>query len=56
MGAAVVNGALAYEIDARQIPCNWSTGFVPLGKSFPYQQPAVSNYDQVVLLNPGLTQ
>lgn len=52
----VVNGALAYEIDARQIPRNWSTGFVPLGKSFPYEKPAVNNYDQVVSLNSGLTQ
>lgn len=52
----VVNGALAYEIDARQIPHTWSTGFVPLGKSFPYQQPAVNNYDQVVSLNAGLTR
>ncbi|MGC8548321.1 MAG: purine nucleoside permease [Acidobacteriaceae bacterium] len=52
----VVNGSLAYEIDARQIPRDWSTGFVPLGKSFPYQQPAANNYDQVVSLNPGLTQ
>lgn len=52
----VINGALAYEIDARQIPRNWSTGFVPLGKSLPYQQPAVNSYNQVVSLNPGLTE
>ena len=52
----VINGDLAYEIDARQIPRNWSTGFVPLGKSFPYQKPAVNSYNQVFSLNRGLTQ
>jgi purine nucleoside permease len=35
----VVDGDLAYEIDAREIPQNWSTGYVPLGRSMPYQQP-----------------
>ena len=52
----VINGDLAYEIDARQIPRNWSTGFVPLDRSFPYQKPAVNNYSQVFSLNPGLTE
>lgn len=52
----VVNGDLAYEIDARQIPPNWPTGYVPLGKSVPYQRPAVDNYNQVALLNAGLTR
>src|SRR6202011_3144089 len=28
----VVDGDLAYEIDARQIPEKWTTGYVPLGK------------------------
>ena len=35
----VVDGDLAYEIDAREIPANWKTGFVPLGKAVPYQEP-----------------
>jgi purine nucleoside permease len=35
----VVDGDLAYEIDAREIPQNWPTGYVPLGRSTPYQQP-----------------
>ncbi len=35
----VVDGDLAYEIDAREIPKDWSTGYVPLGRSMPYQQP-----------------
>jgi purine nucleoside permease len=35
----VVDGDLAYEIDAREIPAGWKTGFVPLGKATPYQEP-----------------
>ena len=36
----VVDGDLAYEIDARQIPRGWSTGYVPFGRSRPYQGPS----------------
>jgi purine nucleoside permease len=35
----VVDGDLAYEIDARQIPADWPTGYVPLGKANPYEEP-----------------
>lgn len=35
----VVDGDLAYEIDAREIPADWDTGYVPLGHHRPYQQP-----------------
>lgn len=35
----IVDGDLAYEIDSREIPPNWKTGFVPLGKATPYQEP-----------------
>lgn len=35
----IVDGDLAYEIDAREIPKNWSTGYVPLGRTAPYQKP-----------------
>jgi purine nucleoside permease len=35
----VIDGDLAYEIDAREIPQGWSTGYVPLGRSSPYRQP-----------------
>src|SRR5271154_3908965 len=34
-----VDGDLAYEIDAREIPTSWKTGFVPMGKTVPYQEP-----------------
>jgi purine nucleoside permease len=35
----VIDGDLAYEIDAREIPQDWPTGMVPLGKTKPYEQP-----------------
>ena len=36
----VIDGDLAYEIDAREIPKDWSTGYVPMRKATPYEQPA----------------
>lgn len=35
----VVDADLAYEIDAREIPNGWSTGYVPLGRTSPYAPP-----------------
>ena len=35
----VVDGDLGHEIDAREIPATWKTGFVPLRKAVPYEQP-----------------
>lgn len=35
----VVDGDLAHEIDAREIPAGWKTGFVPLRKAVPYEMP-----------------
>jgi purine nucleoside permease len=35
----VIDGDLAYEIDAREIPADWPTGMVPLRKATPYEQP-----------------
>jgi purine nucleoside permease len=35
----VIDGDLAFEIDAREIPKDWSTGYVPLGRTAPYQKP-----------------
>src|SRR5579863_4278944 len=35
----VIDGDLAYEIDAREIPKDWPTGYVPLHKTKPYAQP-----------------
>src|SRR5579864_5205628 len=35
----VIDGDIGYEIDARQIPADWPTGFVPLRRKTPYEQP-----------------
>jgi len=50
----VVDGDLAYEIDAREIPPAWPTGYVPLRKSVPYEQPVTPPDGQVYELNHSL--
>ncbi len=40
----IVDGDLAHEIDAREIPKDWKTGYVPLGKSTPYEQPRTARF------------
>ncbi|HEX7157593.1 MAG TPA: purine nucleoside permease, partial [Edaphobacter sp.] len=40
----VVDGDLAHEIDAREIPKDWTTGYVPLGKSTPFEQPRTARF------------
>ncbi len=50
----VVDGDLAYEIDARQIPERWTTGYVPLGKGSPFEEPANNQFGQAYTLNPAL--
>jgi purine nucleoside permease len=50
----VVDGDLAYEIDARQIPPEWSTGFVPLRRGRPYELPVDDNYGESYTLNEAL--
>src|SRR4029077_6117839 len=51
-------GDLAYEIDAREIPKEWSTGYVPFGRSSPFELPAppADSISGVNLfhLNPGI--
>jgi purine nucleoside permease len=59
MGSAVwadhvIDGDIAFEIDARQIPANWTTGYVPLRKGTPYEQPADDTYGEAYTLNPQL--
>ena len=55
----IVDGDLAYQIDAREIPSGWSTGYVPFGRNTPYEpppQPFFSNdVQQVYKLNASLT-
>ncbi len=62
MGSAVwaryvVDGGLAHELDAREIPDNWSTGYIPLGSSRPFDHNGhPTNPSQVFELNRGLAQ
>ena len=50
----IVDGDLGHEIDAREIPQDWSTGYVPLRKSVPYEQPATPPDGQMYELNSSL--
>jgi purine nucleoside permease len=51
----VLDSDLAYEIDAREIPKDWPTGYVPLNRATPYEQPARSGADgEMYSLNPQL--
>jgi purine nucleoside permease len=50
----IIDGDIAHEIDAREIPANWPTGFVPLRKSTPYEQPVTALDGQVYELNASL--
>jgi purine nucleoside permease len=50
----VVDGDLSYEIDAREIPANWTTGYVPLNKKQPFEDPATPQEGQVYALNKNL--
>jgi purine nucleoside permease len=52
----VVDGDLGYEIDPREIPSDWSTGYLPLRKTKPFELPAAPLEGQVFALNPALTQ
>jgi purine nucleoside permease len=50
----VLDGDLAFEIDARQIPDNWPTGYVPLRRGTPYEQPVTVDYGEAYTLNQDL--
>jgi purine nucleoside permease len=52
----VVDGDLAYEIDPREIPPKWTTGYVPLGKTTPYEQPRTEKNGVAFHLNPALRE
>jgi len=52
----VVDADLAYEIDGREIPKDWSTGLLPLGKTVPFEQPADSRPGQLYALSAGLAE
>lgn len=54
----VVDGDLAYEIDAREIPSDWTTGYVPFGRTSPFRPPtppvASDSGANAFTLNAGL--
>jgi purine nucleoside permease len=50
----VVDGDLGYDIDAREIPKDWPTGYLPLRKTRPFESPAAPLAGQVYALNPAL--
>jgi purine nucleoside permease len=51
----VIDGDIAYEIDAREIPAIWPTGYVPLRMSTPYEQPVRTQLDgELYTLNQDL--
>ncbi len=51
----VVDGDLGHEIDAREIPADWKTGYIPLRKSKPYELPRrVPDEGECYHLNPSL--
>ncbi len=51
----VIDGDLAYEIDAREIPADWPTGYVPLRRSKPYELPLKRDLEgEIYTLNPEL--
>lgn len=62
LGSAVwaewlVDADLGHEIDAREIPPGWKTGYMPYGRTEPYQQPRKDqNLGEVYRLDPGLVE
>ena len=55
----VVEGDLGHEIDAREMPADWKTGYIPLRKKRPYELPLLPADERVnncYKLNPGLLQ
>jgi purine nucleoside permease len=50
----VVDGDLAHEIDAREMPEDWPNGFTPLNKVEPFEQPRGPSIGEVYPLNLSL--
>lgn len=61
LGAAVwaewlVDGDLSHEIDAREMPAGWKTGYIPLRKKKPYEPPVDRSEGEAYRLNPALVE
>ncbi len=52
----VVDGDLAYELDARQVPAGWSTGIIPLDRLEPFAAPPKGSGAECYPLNADLTR
>lgn len=53
----VIDGDLAFEIDAREIPPDWPTGYVPLRRETPYEKPVRAQLEgEMYALNPRLVK
>lgn len=51
----IVDGDLAHEIDAREIPSDWPTGYIPLRKATPFELPLREpNEGEFYRLEPSL--
>lgn len=52
----LVDGDLAHEIDAREMPADWPTGYFARGTKQPYGLPRPNSSGEVLRLNPALTE
>lgn len=52
----IVDADLAYEIDAREVPADWTTGYIPLRKARPFEPPAAPQENQVYNVNSSLAE
>ncbi len=53
----LVDGDLGHEIDPREAPSDWPTGYIPLRKSTPFEEPRPDDSEGAVYqLNPGLVE
>lgn len=55
-GRYVINGDWAHEIDAREMPEDWKTGYLPFMRDEPYAQPVGDDHGKVFALNPWLAE
>lgn len=52
----IVDGDLGHEIDAREIPAGWKTGYIPLRKKVPYEPPVDRSEGEAYRLNASLVE
>lgn len=52
----VVDGDLGHEIDPREMPAGWTTGYIPLRKKKPYELPADRSEGEAYRLDPGFVE